>query len=53
MRLVAITVLAVIGNAIAIIIAAAVLDDMSLNGAAFVIDLVIFTLAFVIVQPPP
>ena len=51
MRLVAVTVLALIGNAIGIIVAAALLDDMTLNGAAFVIDLVIFTLTFVVVQP--
>jgi hypothetical protein len=50
-RLVAITVLALIGNAIGIVVAAAVLDDMTLNGAAFVVDVVVFTLAFVIVQP--
>jgi hypothetical protein len=50
-RLVAITVLALIGNAIGIIVAAAVLDDMTLNGAAFVIDIVMFTLAFVVLQP--
>jgi putative membrane protein len=50
-RLVAVTVLALIGNAIGIIVAAALLDDMTLNGAAFVIDLVIFTLTFVVVQP--
>jgi hypothetical protein len=51
MRLVAVTVIALIGNAIGIIVAAAILDDMTLNGAAFVVDVVIFTLTFVIVQP--
>jgi hypothetical protein len=50
-RLVAITVLALLGNALGIIVAAAVLDGMTLNGAAFVIDVAIFTLTFVIVQP--
>jgi putative membrane protein len=50
-RLVAITVLALIGNAIGLIVAAAILDDMTLNGAAFLLDVVVFTLAFVIVQP--
>jgi putative membrane protein len=50
-RLVATTVLALIGNAIGIIVAAAVLDDMTLNGAAFFLDLVIFTLTYVLVQP--
>ncbi len=51
MRLVALTVLALIGNAIGIIVAAAILDDMTLNGAAFIVDVAIFTVTFVIVQP--
>ena len=51
MRLVATTVLALIGNAIGIVVAAATLDGMTLDGAAFVIDVVIFTLAYVIIQP--
>jgi putative membrane protein len=50
-RLVAATVLALIGNAIGLIVAAAILDDMTLNGAAFVLDLVIFTVTYVLVQP--
>jgi putative membrane protein len=51
MRLVAVTVLALIGNAIGIIAAAAILDDVTLTGAAFVIDVAVFTLTFVIIQP--
>lgn len=51
MRLVAITVLALIGDAIGLIVAAAILDDMTLNGAAFLVDVVIFTVTFVVVQP--
>jgi putative membrane protein len=50
-RLVAVVVLALLGNAIGIIVAAAILDDMTLNGPAFVLDVMIFTLTFVIVQP--
>jgi len=38
-------------NAVGLIIAAAVLDDMKLNGAAFVIAVAIFTVAEVILQP--
>jgi putative membrane protein len=51
MRLVAVTVLALIGNAIGIIAAAAILDDVTLTGAAFVVDVAVFTLTFVIIQP--
>ena len=51
MRLVAVTVLALIGNAIGIIVAAAILSGMTLNGAAFLLDVVIFTVAFVVIQP--
>jgi putative membrane protein len=51
MRLIATTVLALIGNAIGLIVAAAVLEDMTLSGAAFVVEVVIFTLTYVIVQP--
>jgi hypothetical protein len=50
-RLVAVTVLALIGNAIGLIVAAAILDDMTLDGAAFLLDLVIFTVTYVVVQP--
>ena len=38
-------------NAIGLIVAAAVLDDMSLDGAAFVIALLIFTAVEVIASP--
>ena len=50
-RFLATTTLALIGDAIGLIVAAVLLDDMTLNGAAFVIAVVIFTLAFVILQP--
>ena len=43
--------LALIGNAIGLIVAAVVLEDMTLSGAAFVVEVIIFTAAFVILQP--
>lgn len=39
------------GNAIGLIVAAVILDDMSLNGAAFFIAVGIFTLSRLILQP--
>ena len=51
MRFVATTVLALLGNAIGLIVAAVMLEDMTLSGAAFVVEVVIFTAAFVILQP--
>jgi len=44
-------VLQLVGNAIGLIVAAWILDDMSLDGAAFVIAVIIFTVLAVIVQP--
>ena len=38
-------------NAIGLLVAAAVLDDMSLNGAAFFIAVIIFTVVEVVAQP--
>lgn len=43
--------LQLVGNALGLIVAAAILDDMSIDGAAFVVAVVIFTLLSVIVQP--
>lgn len=40
-----------LASAVGLIVAAWVLDDMELNGTAFVIAVVIFTLATVILQP--
>ena len=45
------TVLALTGDAVGMIVAAAILDDMTLNGSAFVVAVAIFTLAYVVVQP--
>jgi putative membrane protein len=50
-RFLATTTLALIGNAVGLIVAAVILDDMALNGAAFIVAVLIFTLAFVILQP--
>jgi uncharacterized membrane protein YvlD (DUF360 family) len=44
-------VLQLVGNAIGLIVAAWILDDMSLDGAAFIIAVLIFTVIVVIVQP--
>ena len=40
-----------LANAVGLIVAAWILDDMSLNGVAFVIAVLIFTLAQLILQP--
>ena len=50
-RFLARVVLALLGNAIGLIVAAWILDDMSINGTAFVIAVGIFTLIEVLVQP--
>ena len=43
--------LALVGNAIGLIVAAAVLDKMEISGAAFVVAVVIFTVVDVVIQP--
>jgi uncharacterized membrane protein YvlD (DUF360 family) len=43
--------LALIGNAFGLLVAAAVLDDMEITGAAFVLAVVIFTIVEVVIQP--
>jgi hypothetical protein len=50
-RFLATTALAVIGSAIGLIVAAALLDDMSLSASAFILDVLIFTAAFVLLHP--
>ena len=45
------TLLRLAGNAIGLLVADAVLDDLNLNASAFVIAVVIFTLASIILQP--
>ena len=43
--------LALAGNAIGLIVAAAVLDNMEISGSAFVLAVVIFTVVDVVIQP--
>jgi putative membrane protein len=50
-RLLARIALQLIGNAVGLIVAALLLDDMALDGAAFVLALIIFTIVEFIVQP--
>lgn len=50
-RLIVRTVIAVAANAVGLIVAALVLDDFHLNGASFVVAVVIFTIVFAILQP--
>ena len=50
-RLLARIALQLIGNAVGLIVAALLLDDMTLDGAAFVLALIIFTIVEFIVQP--
>lgn len=44
-------VLALAGNAIGLWLAAALLDDMEIDGAAFVIAVLIFSVLFVVLEP--
>lgn len=50
-RFLARLVLTLIGNAIGLIVAAWILDDMALSAGGFILAVVIFTLAFLILQP--
>lgn len=50
-RLLVRTAVAVAANAIGLIVAAAVLDGVHLNGTAFVLAVVIFTIAFALLRP--
>jgi hypothetical protein len=50
-RFIATTALALIGSALGLIVATALLDDMSLSASAFILDVVIFTIAFVVLHP--
>jgi putative membrane protein len=50
-RLLLTAVVYLVANAIGLLVADAVLDDMSIDGAAFLSALVIFTLVEVIIQP--
>jgi hypothetical protein len=50
-RLIVRTLISLVGNAVGLIVAAAILDDMTLDVTGFVVAVVVFTLAFVILQP--
>jgi putative membrane protein len=50
-RLIVRTIVALAANAVGLIVAAAVLDDMELDVGGFVLALVIFTIAFALLQP--
>lgn len=50
-RLVVRTIVALAANAVGLIVAAAVLDDMELDVGGFILALVIFTIAFALLQP--
>jgi putative membrane protein len=50
-RLIVRTIVALVANAVGLIVAAAVLDDMHLDAGGFVVAVVIFTIVFALLQP--
>lgn len=50
-RLLVRTAIAVAANAVGLIVAAAVLDDFTLNAASFIVAVVIFTIVFAVLTP--
>jgi uncharacterized membrane protein YvlD (DUF360 family) len=50
-RLLVRTLVALLSNAVGLIVAAALLDGMSLNATGFVVAVVIFTVVFALMQP--
>ncbi|HSJ94646.1 MAG TPA: hypothetical protein VK896_11490 [Gaiellaceae bacterium] len=50
-RLLVRTAIALLANAFGLIVAAALLDDMTLNASGFVVAVVIFTVVFALMQP--
>ena len=50
-RLIVRTLVSLVGNAVGLIVAAAILDDMSLDVSGFVVAVIVFTIAFVLLQP--
>jgi uncharacterized membrane protein YvlD (DUF360 family) len=50
-RLIFRTIVALLANAVGLIVAAAVLDDMHLDAVGFVVAVVIFTVVFALLQP--
>ena len=51
LRFIARTTIALIANAVGLIVAASILDDMTLSASSLFLDVVIFTAIFVIGQP--
>lgn len=50
-RLIVRTIVALAANAVGLLVAAAVLDDMHLDAGGFVVAVVIFTIVFALLQP--
>jgi putative membrane protein len=50
-RLLVRTLVALLANAVGLIVAAALLDGMTLNASGFAVAVVVFTLAFALLQP--
>ena len=50
-RLIVRTLIALVANAVGLIVAAAVLDDMELDVSGFIVAVVIFTIVFALLQP--
>jgi hypothetical protein len=50
-RLLVRTLISLVGSAVGLIVAAAILDDMTLDVSGFVVAVIVYTIAFVILQP--
>ena len=50
-RLIVRTLVALVANAVGLLVAAAVLDDMHLDASGFVIAVIVFTIVFALLQP--
>jgi uncharacterized membrane protein YvlD (DUF360 family) len=50
-RLIVRTLVALVANAVGLIVAAAVLDDMELDVSGFIVAVVVFTIVFALLQP--
>jgi putative membrane protein len=50
-RLIVRTLVSLVGNAFGLIVAAAILDDMTLDVSGFVVAVIVFTIAFALLQP--
>jgi putative membrane protein len=50
-RLLVRTAISLIGTAVGLIVAAAILDDMTLDATGFVVAVIVFTISFALLQP--